>query len=104
MNVFSNIHSPASLFRQLQRRGLINWKAAQKYPALRPFAWIYQSFRYICKGFFRKKALSSLLAEHHSARQREALLEALGVNQGSKETTFSMSEVRAKEQSDGKSE
>lgn len=32
-------------FRQLQRGGLSHWKAAREHKILRPFAWIYQSFR-----------------------------------------------------------
>lgn len=32
-------------FRQLQAGGMFNWKAAQKYKFLVPFAWIYQIFR-----------------------------------------------------------
>ena len=37
----------------LQKRGLKNWKAAQKHAVLRPFAWLYQSGRYIKKGISR---------------------------------------------------
>ncbi len=34
----------------LQKAGLRNWKAANKYLVLRPFAWLYQIWRYIRKG------------------------------------------------------
>ena len=34
-----------SFFKRLQEGGLDRWKAARKHRALRPFAWIYQSFR-----------------------------------------------------------
>lgn len=30
--------------------GMRHWKAAQKYKILRPFAWLYQIFRYGWKG------------------------------------------------------
>ena len=35
----------------LQMAGLVHWKAANKYPILRPFAWLYQIGRYVRKGF-----------------------------------------------------
>lgn len=35
------------LFRYLQQAGLSNWKAAQRFGLLRPFAWLYQCFRYL---------------------------------------------------------
>ena len=38
------------LFRSLQDTGLSCWKAAQKHAFLRPFAWLYQIFRFIGKG------------------------------------------------------
>lgn len=34
----------------MQHAGLTNWKLAQKYLLLRPFAWVYQICRYVCKG------------------------------------------------------
>ncbi|PWJ70835.1 putative nucleotidyltransferase-like protein [Ruminococcaceae bacterium R-25] len=37
-------------FKYLQRSGLINWPLAQKYAVFRPFAWLYQLCRYVCKG------------------------------------------------------
>ena len=35
------------LFGYLQRGGMQNWKAAHKHAFLRPFAWLYQLFRYV---------------------------------------------------------
>lgn len=37
-------------FKYLQRSGLKNWPLAQKYFVFRPFAWLYQLFRYTGKG------------------------------------------------------
>lgn len=39
------------LFKFLQTAGLQNWNACQKHKFLRPFAWIYQIFRFIKRGF-----------------------------------------------------
>ena len=38
------------LFPTLQKAGLANWQAAQRHAALRPFAWLYQSFRFAGRG------------------------------------------------------
>ena len=37
-------------FKYLQRSGLLNWPLAQKYKFFRPFAWLYQLFRYAFIG------------------------------------------------------
>lgn len=38
------------LFNHLQRTGIEKWNLAQKYKAFRPFAWLYQMFRYVGLG------------------------------------------------------
>lgn len=38
------------LFKHLQRTGLENWSLAQKHKLFRPFAWLYQLFRYAGLG------------------------------------------------------
>lgn len=37
-------------FKYLQTAGIANWPLAQKYAVFRPFAWLYQLFRYGGKG------------------------------------------------------
>ncbi len=37
-------------FKYLQRAGMTNWPFAQKYQIFRPFAWLYQLFRYAFYG------------------------------------------------------
>ena len=37
-------------FKYLQRSGMLTWPLAQKYAFFRPFAWLYQLFRYAGKG------------------------------------------------------
>ena len=47
-------------FKYLQRSGIENWRLAQKYKAFRPFAWLYQMFRYAglgISGFFTGKKI-----------------------------------------------
>ena len=38
------------VFSYLQYAGMKHWKMAQKHKVLRPFAWIYQIFRYVRRG------------------------------------------------------
>ena len=47
--VSANLKSEVS-FRGLQSTGERTWKALEKYPWLRPFAWIYQCCRFAKKG------------------------------------------------------
>ena len=66
-------------FKRLQERGVANWKAAQKYPVLKPFAWIYQGFRVIglgTKAFFSNKQGMKQIAE---GSKKGDLLKRLGV-------------------------
>ena len=66
-------------FKRLQERGLANWKAAQKYRVLRPFAWIYQGFRVIglgTKAFFSSKQGMKQISE---GNKKGDLLKRLGV-------------------------
>lgn len=80
-NVFYMSFTRKSFFSLLQTRGLENWKAAH-YSILRPFAWIYQLFRYIKRGIYRENASSNIIMEYKSAKQRNNLFRKLGVRQG----------------------
>ncbi len=79
-NAFAVASTPKAAFKLLQKQGLTNWKAAQKYKALRPFAWIYQGFRYAVKGLKREKAISKIKAEYLAAMKRKEMFDALGIS------------------------
>ncbi len=78
-NAFAYAGTPKTLFKLLQKQGLLNWKAARNHCFLRPFAWIYQAFRYATRGLNREQALSKIRAEYSSAKKRIAMFDALGV-------------------------
>lgn len=78
-NVFAYASTPRMLFKLLQKQGLVNWRTAGKYKFLKPFAWIYQAFRYMSRGLKRDQAASKLLEEYNAARKRNAMFDALGV-------------------------
>lgn len=63
----------------LQKHGCINWKALQKYPFLKPFAWLYQLCRYIRKGLEREHPFRTLWHDMRKAHSQDDLLTRLGV-------------------------
>ena len=79
--VFTYIIGPISTIKWLQERGLVNWKAAQVFPVLRPFAWIYQGIRYAKRGIRQEGSFSKLREEYDDAVKRTELFRALGVKQ-----------------------
>lgn len=68
-----------ALFRVLQRYGRINWPAAEKYPILRPFAWLYQIGRYIRRGFKLKHPLRHLREAVKSEHGQDVLFDRLEI-------------------------
>ncbi|QTE75003.1 nucleotidyltransferase family protein [Clostridiales bacterium FE2010] len=82
-NAFVIARSPKATLRLLQDRGLVNWKATQKYGFLRPFAWIYQLGRYISRGLDRENASKKIRKEFKAARNRNKMLCRLGARQTS---------------------
>ncbi len=78
-NAFAVASTPKAAFRLLQKQGLTNWNAAQKHRMLRPFAWIYQGFRYMVKGLKRDKAVAKIKSEYSAAMKRKEMFDALGV-------------------------
>ncbi len=78
-NVFAYASTPKMAFKLLQKQGLSNWKATQKYAVLRPFAWIYQAFRYAVRGLKRDHAVSRIRAEYTAAMKRNAMFSAIGI-------------------------
>lgn len=76
---FSNARTLKTAFRFLQKRGLGNWKVAEEHKLLRPFAWIYQVFHYASQGLKRDHAISKMLGEYASSKEKMAFLDALGV-------------------------
>ena len=83
-NVFYAGASPRRLFSLLQERGEKNWTAAQKHAVLKPFAWLYQAFRYLFMGFGAGMDLSDTLEKYKAAKRRNEMFKALGVRQASK--------------------
>ena len=68
-----------TFFRILQYEGCKHWKAAEQFPFLKPFAWLYQLFRYIIKGIRTKNPLAFLRSAAERSKTQEEFLDTLGV-------------------------
>ena len=62
---------PFQLLKELQTRGVSNWKAARN-PVLRPFAWIWQGLQF-------SKNSREIIEQYGRANQLDAMFDALGV-------------------------
>lgn len=81
---FTYIRTPKAWFGLLQKQGLTNWKATNKYRILKPFAWMYQLVRYASRGLKRDRALYKIREEYVAAKNKMALFDALGVKTATK--------------------
>jgi hypothetical protein len=68
------------VFRNLEARGIENWQACHKHKWLKPFAWIYQIFRYIKKLFSMENPLQTMTKGLWKANERPKLLARLGAD------------------------
>ena len=83
-NVIIHARNPVAAIKYMQKSGLKKWRAAQRFPVLRPFAWIYQGGRYIRKGLSQKDAWHTLKSSYSESKRRRGMFDALGVRQDSK--------------------
>ena len=60
-------------FKYLQRSGMMTWPLAQKYSFFRPFAWLYQLFRYIGKGLTGVFTGKKVIAKKRNMSSEELL-------------------------------
>lgn len=67
------------LFRYLQYSGEHTWKAYHKHHWLKPFAWIYQSFRYIRLGISTGRNKKQVSGDLQRGKERAELLKELGI-------------------------
>lgn len=67
------------LFRYLQTVGVSNWKACQKNKILRPFAWLYQIFRYAVKGFTELFRGEKIVKELESGNKKSDFMKKAGI-------------------------
>ncbi|MBQ3865543.1 MAG: nucleotidyltransferase family protein [Clostridia bacterium] len=71
--------SPVRFFKRLQAGGMKRWKAAQKHPVLRPFAWFYQGLRIRRELREQGKSAEDLKKLHEVGKDQRDLMEQLGI-------------------------
>lgn len=79
VSIISATKNVPRLFKELQRIGMQNWRAAQKHRFLRPFAWLYQLFRYIHHAFKKEKPFRFLIQALKAEKTQGSLLDRLEV-------------------------
>ena len=78
-NKIASFTRSESVFARLQKGGLARWKAAWRYPMLRPFAWLWQSFRIMGELVRRKASVKSLQAGRKLADSQRELFRRLEI-------------------------
>ena len=68
----------------LQKHGCYNWKALEKYPWLKPFAWLYQLCRYIRQGLQRKHPFRKLLEDVRESKHQANVIDQLALANNTK--------------------
>ena len=74
-----------ALFGMLQHHGCNNWKAIERFPFLKPFAWLYQLGRYVVQGLRTKHPIRFLKTAAKRTKSKGEFLKALGVRRISEE-------------------
>lgn len=83
--ILNGTKNPVFFAKLIQKRGMLHWRAAQKYPVLRPFAWLYQLGRYGKKGFKRKRPIRALMTDVKLSRKQRVFLDKVGAERRSRE-------------------
>jgi len=72
---------PIKLLKYIQSHGEHNWKILGIHPWLKPFAWIYQSCRYINMAFQNKVGTKQIKNIYNEGRKRNEMFAALGIKE-----------------------
>lgn len=79
VNVFFRNRNVFVFLKSLQSLGLEHWEKAYTYPALRPFAWVYQIGLYVKQTFSRKSPIRSLRKSFIKSKEKRDLLDRLEI-------------------------
>lgn len=70
---------PVRVIKSLQKEGMREWKAARRFPLLRPIAWIYSPLRFIKRLMTGERSISQAAAIKKSIAQKKRLQDRLRV-------------------------
>lgn len=74
-----SVKHPIQFLKHLQTHGEKNWSLLRKHSWLKPFAWIYQSFRYLNLVFQNQADIKKLRAIYDEGHQRNEMFALLGI-------------------------
>ena len=77
---YLSTNTRGGFFKRLQTGGQKQWKSAKKYKFLRPFAWIYQSFRIFGIILKNKLTLKEIATQRAKSNDQRELIEKLGLD------------------------
>lgn len=77
VGVLDDLDRDLNFFQLLHRRGCYNWKAVQKYPWLKAFAWLYQLCQYIRKALTWKHFIPEFFIARKLQKENADLLAEL---------------------------
>lgn len=79
--ILTRYNTPISFFRGLQKKGLIQWKAAKKYAVLRPFAWFYMALKGL-KIYWGEDGREKIRKDREESKKRRNLLKKIYGDEG----------------------
>ncbi|MGN0334702.1 MAG: nucleotidyltransferase family protein [Lachnospiraceae bacterium] len=78
------MRNPFKFLKVLQRIGCKTWELLRKYPWLKPFAWVYQIYRWGSHGLQRSDAIRETMNDIGKAKREDKFLEKLEVTRRNK--------------------
>lgn len=79
-NILYMMKKPLEYIKFAQTFGLRTWKVLDKLPWLKPFAWIYQSFRFLSHGIRKGSGLSNSMDDYKMMERKNNLLNKIKSN------------------------
>ena len=83
-SVFLRTTNPFKIIAKLQKKGRAGWKKAQKYPLLRPLAWLYALNNEIKSMRNSKISVAKMNALKNEGLKQRAFIESLGLDADNK--------------------
>lgn len=84
ISVLYYMRNPFKFLKVLQRIGCKTWELLRKYPWLKPFAWVYQIYRWGSHGLQRSDAIRETMNDIGKAKREDKFLEKLEVTRRNK--------------------
>lgn len=84
VSVLYYMRNPFTFLKALQSTGCKTWELLRRYPWLKPFAWLYQIYRWGSHGLQRSDAVRETISDVGKAKREDRFLERLEVTRRNK--------------------